>query len=170
MYSFGSNIVSEKSGIIFNNQMDDFLQPNCSNSFDLPEGPNNFIEPGKRPQSSLCPIIMLNGSTNAVVIGAAGGSLSSTATLLSIINHLFFGYSIEESIELPRLHHQWLPNVVTHEENFSTTFLQELKDRNHELIIEDKLSIVQGITQLAPPNGTILAHSDSRKGGKTAGY
>ena len=150
--------------------MDDFSQPNRSNSYDLPEGPNNFIVPGKRPQSSLSPIIMLNGSTNAVIIGAAGGSLSPTATLLSTINHLYFGYPINEAIELPRIHHQWLPNVVTHEANFPTTFLQELKDRNHQLKVEDKLSIVQGITQLAPPNRIILAHSDSRKGGESAGY
>lgn len=170
LYSFGSKVVSETSGIIFNDEMDDFSQPNRSNSFGLPPGPNNFIEPGKRPQSSTSPIIMLNGSTNAVIIGASGGSIITTATLISTINHLFFGYPIKEAIELPRIHHQWLPNVVRYEEEFSETILQELRDRNHELELAGGLAVVQGITQLAPPNGTIFAHSDSRKGGKSAGY
>ena len=58
----------------------------------LPEGPNNFVVAGNRPQSSTSPIIMLNASTNAVIIGASGGSLITTATLMSTINHLFLGF------------------------------------------------------------------------------
>ena len=169
-FSFGSKVVSEKSGIIYNNQMDDFSQPNRLNSFGLPEGPNNFVVPGNRPQSSTSPIIMLNGSTNAVIIGASGGSIITTATLMSTINHLFFGYPINEAIELGRIHHQWLPNVVRYEDQFPANFCQELLNRNHMLELSSGLAVVQGITQLAPPNGTIFAHSDSRKGGRSAGY
>ena len=113
---------------------------------------------------------MLNGSTNAVIIGASGGSIITTATLLSTVNHLFFGYRIDEAIELPRIHHQWLPNVVRYEADFPATFRQELEDRNHVLESTNVLAVVQGITELPPPNGTIFAHSDSRKGSKSAGY
>ena len=146
--------------------MDDFSQPNRSNSFGLPEGPNNFVVPGNRPQSSTSPIIMLNGSTNAVIIGASGGSIITTATLLSTINLLFFGYPISEAIDEPRIHHQWLPNVVRYEEGFR--FLEALMSRNHVLEEASSLAVVQGITQLL--NGTIFAHSDPRKGGTAFGY
>lgn len=149
--------------------MDDFSQPNRSNAFGLPEGPHNYIKPGKRPQSSTTPIIMLNGSANAVVIGASGGSIITTATLLSTINHLFFNYEIDEAIEYPRIHHQWLPNVVEYEPKFPEKYLEALRARNHSLNETGVLAVVQGITQ-AMTNGTIYAHCDSRKGGTPDGY
>ena len=167
IFSFGSKVVSKSSGIILNDEMDDFSQPNRSNGFKLPEGPHNYIHGGKRPQSSTSPIIMLNGSENALVIGASGGSIITTATLLSSINHLLFGYPINESIEYPRIHHQWLPNYVEYERNFSADYLSALKDRNHQLKLVSDLAVVQGITQT---HSEILAHSDSRKGGTPDGY
>ena len=129
--------------------MDDFSQPNRSNSFGLPEGPNNFVVAGNRPQSSISPIIMLNGSTNAVIIGASGGSIITTATLMSTINHLFFGLPINEAIESGRIHHQWLPNVVRYDNDFPANFCQELLDRNHMLEQTSVLAVDQGITQAA---------------------
>ena len=172
MYSFGSKVVSERSGIIFNNQMDDFTQPRRLNISGLPEGRNNFILPGNRPRSSATPTIMLNGSTNAVIIGASGGTKIITATLISTINHLFFGYPIDEAIESPRIHHQWCPNILEYEPNFSASIRRELENRNHVLKVVDpsESGVVQGITQAVPSDGTIFAHSDSRKGGRSAGY
>ena len=169
LLSFGSKVVSESSGIILNDEMDDFSQPNRSNGFGLPEGPHNYIEPGKRPQSSTSPVIMLNESANAVVIGASGGSIITTATLLSALNHLFFDYPINEAIEYPRIHHQWLPDYVEYETNFSTNYLNALTDRQHRLKEVSSLAVVQGITQ-AWPGSKIFAHSDSRKGGTPDGY
>ena len=169
LFSFGSKVVSESSGIILNDEMDDFSQPNRSNGFGLPEGPHNFIQPGKRPQSSTSPIIMLNESASALVIGASGGSIITTATLLSAINHLFFEYPISEAIEYPRIHHQWLPNVVRYETKFPTDYLNALRQRNHNLSEVHNLAVVQGIAQ-ATSNGTIFAHCDSRKGGTPDGY
>jgi len=159
------------NGIIFNDEMDDFSQPNRSNGFGLPEGPDNYIEPGKRPQSSTAPTIILNGSSNAVIIGASGGSIITTATLLSSINHLFFGDDIAEAIEMPRIHHQWLPNVVQHEANFSSEYLQYLQSLHHNIDPNPSsgLAVVQGITRSAP-GGLIHAHCDSRKGGLPDGY
>ena len=168
LFSFGSKVVSESSGIILNNEMDDFSQPNRSNGFELPEGPHNYIEPGKRPQSSTTPIIMLNESESALVIGASGGSIITTATLLSAINHLLFNLSISEAIEFPRIHHQWLPNVVEYENHFPVKYLDALRNRNHELKNVTGLAVVQGITQVTPD--VIFAHCDSRKGGTPDGY
>ena len=167
--SFGSKVVSESSGIILNDEMDDFSQPNRSNSDKLPEAPYNFIEPGKRPQSSTSPIIMLNESTSALVIGASGGSTITTATLLAAVNHLFFDYPISGAIEYPRIHHQWLPDFVFYETNFPVEYLNALKSRNHKLMGIPSLATVQGIMQ-ASPNSSIVAHCDSRKGGTPDGY
>ena len=152
--------------------MDDFSQPGRSNMFGFPEGPNNYIVPGNRPQSTSSPIIILNGSTNALVIGASGGAYIVTATVISIINHLYFGYSIEDAIESRRIHHQWCPNEVLFENGFPEIYLQELQDREHRISSEPsrELGVVQAIMQLAPPDGTIFAHSDSRKKGVSAGY
>ena len=169
LFSFGSQIVSESSGIILNDDMDDFSQPNRSNGFGLPEGPHNYIEPWKRAQSSMSPIIMLNESENALVIGASGGSIITTATLLSSINHLLFGYPINEAIEYRRIHHQWLPNYVEYEANFPKDYLNALTVRNHLLKNVSKLAVVQGITQ-DWYGSEIFAHSDSRKGGTPDGY
>lgn len=168
LFSFGSKVVSESSGIILNNEMDDFSQPNRSNSFGLPEGPHNYIEAGKRPQSSTTPIIMLNESESALVIGASGGSTITTATLLSAINHLFFNFSISKAIEFPRIHHQWLPDVVVYENTFPTQYLDALRSRNHKLINVTSLAVVQGITQVM--QDVISAYCDSRKGGTPDGY
>ena len=169
LISFGSKVVSESSGIILNDEMDDFSQPNRSNGFDLPEGLHNYIEPGKRPQSSTSPIIMLNNSANTLVIGASGGSTITTATLLSSINFLFFDYNISEAIEYPRIHHQWLPNIVMYEPGFPIDYLDALKSRHHNVTEMADLGTVQGITQ-AHLGSTIFAHCDSRKGGTPDGY
>lgn len=169
LVSFGSKVVSESSGIILNDEMDDFSQPNRSNGFDLPEGPHNYIQPGKRPQSSTSPIIMLNNSANTLVIGASGGSIITTATLLSSINHLFFDWPISKAIEYPRIHHQWLPNIVSYEADFPVEYLEALKRRHHNVSKVSSLAVVQGISQ-ALFGSTIFAHCDSRKGGLPDGY
>ena len=161
--------------------MDDFSQPgriNMSGSVEesaesgFVEESNNYIVAGNRPQSSATPIIILNGSTNALVIGASGGKYIISATLLASINYLYFGHSIEEAIESPRIHHQWCPNKVKYEEEFSENLLQELRDRKHRIRkkYSRQLGVVQGIVQLEPPDGKIFAHSDCRKGGVSAGY
>ena len=92
---------------------------------------------------------MLNGSTNVVIIGASGGSIITTATLMSTINHLFFGLPINEAIESGRIHHQRLPNVVRYDNDFPANFCQELLDRNHILEQTSVLAVDQGITQAA---------------------
>ena len=102
----------------------DFSQPNQSNSFGLPEGPNNFVLAGNRPQLSTSLIMMLNASTNVVIIGASGGSIITTVTLMSTINHLFFGLPINEAKELRDIQHQWLSNVVRYTDDFSANVHQ----------------------------------------------
>lgn len=89
-FSFGSKIISKRTGIILNDQMDDFSTPGKSNGFDLPPSPSNFIKPGKRPQSSMCPAIVLDQNKDAVfVFGSAGGSKITTSVAYVSLNRNF---------------------------------------------------------------------------------
>ena len=97
-FSFGSLLMSEKTGIIYNDEMDDFSAPNITNYFGVPPSPNNFIKGGKRPLSSMCPSIIVGDDGNVkLVIGAAGGTKITTATALV----RFLNYTIKQNVMGP---------------------------------------------------------------------
>lgn len=118
--SFGSDIRSMSTGIILNDQMDDFSSPNMTNNyFDLPPSPANYIEPGKRPLSSMTPTIVVDkGGDVILVVGAAGGSKITTSVSLVTIRNLWFGEGLGEAIEERRLHHQLFPMAIQYEPDF----------------------------------------------------
>ncbi|XP_050415979.2 glutathione hydrolase 1 proenzyme [Patella vulgata] len=166
---FGSKLRGMRTGIIFNNEMDDFSTPNITNEFGIPPSPANFIKPGKRPLSSMCPAIAVDKSGMVkLVIGAAGGSRITTATAYAAMNVLWFGKNIKQSIDARRLHHQLLPPYISYETGFNVHIMNGLKQKGHN-ITEVKLgsSIVQGITQ---HDHKLYANCDFRKGGEPAGF
>jgi gamma-glutamyltranspeptidase/glutathione hydrolase/leukotriene-C4 hydrolase len=168
---FGSKIRSKKYGFIFNNEMADFSIPDQDEPDDfLPPGPANYIEPGKRPQSSTTPTVILNRDRRVVmVVGASGGSTITTGVAQVILDILSFGEGLVEAIDRKRLHHQLIPNFVIPEEGFSSEYLAVLEERGHEIKYNKSFSnVVQGI--YAPLQGSIYAYSDPRKGGKPDGY
>lgn len=111
---FGSMVYDNNTGIILNDEMDDFSTPNISNAFNLTPSIYNYIEPGKRPLSSMSPTIIKKSETNEIefVIGAAGGSRIPTAILQAIIRYFYRGMKILDIISFPRLHHQLIPEYV----------------------------------------------------------
>jgi gamma-glutamyltranspeptidase/glutathione hydrolase len=110
---FGSHRVAAGTGIVLNNEMDDFAaKPGHPNMFGLVEGPNNAIAPGKTPLSSMSPTILVKDGRTAAIIGSPGGSRIITITLEAILNLIDHGMNIQEAIDAPRLHHQWLPDEI----------------------------------------------------------
>jgi gamma-glutamyltranspeptidase/glutathione hydrolase/leukotriene-C4 hydrolase len=164
---FGSLVRSEISGVIFNDEMDDFAIPTRDDpTYLLPTVPN-YVEPGKRPQSSTTPTILLDGDQVKMVVGASGGAKITTATAQVILDVLDFGKGLSEAIQYPRLHHQLYPNYIQIEKDFPQQFQEGLRERGHDVVVSSSYAIVQAIIR---SGGYIHATSDPRKGGKPDGF
>jgi gamma-glutamyltranspeptidase/glutathione hydrolase len=111
--SFGAGVVAPGTGILLNNEMDDFtIKPGVPNLYGLVQGEANAIEPRKSPLSSMSPTIVSKDGKPFMVIGSPGGSRIITITLEAIINVVDHGMNLQEAIDAPRIHHQWLPDKV----------------------------------------------------------
>ncbi|XP_053376161.1 glutathione hydrolase 1 proenzyme-like [Mercenaria mercenaria] len=144
---FGSKVVGTRTGIVFNNDMDDFSTPNTTNYFGVPASPANFIKPYKRPLSSMSPTIVLDKDGDVkLVTGATGGTRIITSTALSIIQTLMLKLGLKESTEFPRIHHQLLPPDLRIEEAMPQVIFDGLKARGHTFDVREKLgSSVQAV-------------------------
>jgi gamma-glutamyltranspeptidase/glutathione hydrolase/leukotriene-C4 hydrolase len=119
-FRFGASILSPSTGVIFNNEMDDFSYPNITNAFDIPPSPNNFVKPGKIPLSSMVPTIILdrNGDVR-LVVGASGGTKITSNVALVSVRDIFFNMNVKQAIDAKRMHHQLSPMLAYYEEGFT---------------------------------------------------
>lgn len=165
--SFGSEVVSPATGIVLNNEMDDFMtQPGKPNAFGLVQGESNAVGPGRRPLSSMSPTVVLGADHRPVLsVGASGGPFIITATYQVIENALLGGMDLAAAVSAPRWHHQWLPDQVTVERG--ETRSDALTAAGHTLkTIDAPFCAVQAVRRL--PDGRFDAASDPRKSGEAA--
>jgi gamma-glutamyltranspeptidase/glutathione hydrolase len=136
--SFGAGVMAPGTGILLNNEMDDFTaKPGVPNLYGLVQGEANAIEPKKSPLSSMSPTIISKDGKPFMVIGSPGGARIITITLEAILNVVDHGMTIQEAIDAPRIHHQWLPDKVYMEPfALSTDTLKLLAEMGHDVSID----------------------------------
>lgn len=168
--SFGMGAVVEGAGFLLNNEMDDFAaKPGVPNLYGLVGAEANAIEPGKRPLSSMTPTIVLKDGEFFMTVGSPGGSTIITTVLQLFLNATLFDMNIRDAIEAGRVHHQWLPDVITHERlALSPDTKNRLVDWGYELNTVESIGMAAGI--MAGPDGLLTGHADGRGEGKAAGH
>lgn len=170
---FGAQLIDSATGIILNDEMDDFSIPGVPNAFGLPPSPYNYIYPFKRPLSSSVPTMVERDGQIQLVTGASGGSRIITSTLQTILNVIDFDMDIAKATKEARLHHQLFPNELQVEYEFSSEVIKILQIKGHKVVRYPPgftLTGVESICRSAGPDGLITASSDMRKGGISAGF
>lgn len=143
---FGSKIMVPGTGIVLNNEMDDFsLHPGVPNVYGLIGNQANSIQPKKRPLSSMTPTIILRGDRPVLIVGASGGPRIITATLQTILNVLDFQLPLKRALESPRIHHQWMPDELEVEDKVPENLRRSLERRGHTVKERNSLGVVQAI-------------------------
>jgi gamma-glutamyltranspeptidase/glutathione hydrolase len=168
-FSYGTGLVAAGTGILLNNELDDFsAKPGVPNAYGLIGGNANAAAPGKRPLSSMSPTIVLADGAPFLVTGSPGGSRIITTTLQIIMNVIDHGMNIAEATYAPRIHHQWLPDELRIEEGLSPDTIRLLEQKGHEVVVSDAMGSTQSIMVTA---SGLFGSSDPRTpGALTLGY
>ena len=142
--TFGSGVVIGGTGIVMNNEMDDFsAAPGIPNQFNLLGAEANEIAPNKRPLSSMTPTIVMKNNELFFTTGSPGGSRIISAVLQSILNIIDFDMNLEETTKARRIHHQWFPDILEVEYSLDNKTRKELEDMNYSIVITDPLTCLQ---------------------------
>jgi len=170
--SHGSGVVSEKYGIVLNNEMDDFTtRPGEPNAFGLVQGFGNRVQPGKRPLSSMSPTLVEKDGKIVMTLGAAGGPRIISSVIQTIYRVLVTDLDIDRAVQFPRVHHQFLPNkLYMGEFKFSPELVTGLQQRGHETVAQrpSYLGIIKAV-RLNDKN-YLEASFDNRSEGAVGGY
>ena len=152
---FGARVMPEGTGILLNDEMDDFsAKPGASNMFGLVEGVNNAIAPGKRPLSSMSPTIIERDGKLVMVVGTPGGSRIPTGVLQVVVNTLDHKMTLQEAVDAPRIHQQWMPDVTYYERNaLSPDTIKLLGEKGQKLEETDYGNHIAAILVGAPSIG-----------------
>ena len=143
---FGSRVVDAASGVVLNDEMDDFsAQPGAPNAFGLIGAFANAVAPGKRPLSSMTPTIVTKDGTPILCVGAAGGPTIVSSTVQTIVNVVDFGLDVSAAVAAPRVHAQWMPNAVAVEPDVPRDVVQALEKRGHKVVQQPSLAAVHAV-------------------------
>ena len=175
---FGSGVTASGLGFLLNDEMDDFTsKPGVGNADELIQANANAIGPGKRPLSSMTPTIVLHNGTPFLVLGSPGSSRIITTVANVLIGVIDYGMNIQEAVNAPRFHQQWLPDVLSVEKWFSPDSLNLLEQMGYKITIgvgrgEDSRPYWSDAECIAidPASGVRLGASDGRNNGKAIGY
>jgi gamma-glutamyltranspeptidase/glutathione hydrolase len=169
-FSYGLGLVAEGTGILLNNEMDDFsAKPGVPNAYGLIGGEANAVEPGKRPLSSMSPTIVLKDGRPVIVTGSPGGSRIITTVLQVIMNILDHDMNVAEASVASRIHHQWLPDELRVEEGLSLDTIRLLEAKGHTVRVQPVMGSTHSI--MRREDGVLFGASDPRRASAlTAGY
>ena len=183
---FGSAITAEGLGFLLNNEMDDFTtKPGAANLYGLIQGPANAIGPGKRPLSTMAPTIVLKGGKLFLVLGAEGGPTIVTTVANVLMGVVDYGLNIQQAVNAPRFHDQWLPDEIKLEKvGFSPDTVRILEHMGHKVSADANLSSPPAhqlrskveywgdaqCIEVDMDTGERLGASDGRKNGKAVGF
>lgn len=168
--SYGSKVFVGGAGFLLNDEMDDFsAKAGSPNLYGLIGSKANEIQPGKRMLSSMTPTIVEENGKLKMVVGTPGGSTIITSVFQVILNTLEMGMNMQQAVEYPRFHHQWLPDHVLFERNrFSSEQLNRLNEKKYKLMPTNGIGLVEGILVL--PNGKLQGGADSRGDDTVSAY
>jgi len=169
---FGSKIRGNMTGIVYNNHMDDFSTPGIVNSFGFLPSSVNFIKPGKRPQSSMCPAILKKNGKTVMTLGGSGGSRITTGSAFVAYHVTKLNVGVAEAVSMPRIHHQLAPMEVRYQPGFDATVLERLATFGHTMSEYDYTSSAMPTLYRPTADGSsVHAKGDNRKPDSTpAGF
>jgi len=166
---YGSGVTVAGTGILLNNEMDDFTaKPGSPNMFGLLQSRLNAIEPGKRPLSAMTPTIVSRDGKLLMALGAPGGPRIISTVLQTILNVVDFGMNLRQAIDFPRFHHQWMPDELRIESHgFSPDTIRLLEERGHKIKVTENWSRTMAIQVV---EDGLAGAADARSEGLAVGY
>ncbi|MGL5490710.1 MAG: gamma-glutamyltransferase, partial [Shewanella sp.] len=168
-FSYGSGLVAKGTGILLNNEMDDFsAKPGTPNGYGLVGGDANAVEGNKRPLSSMSPTIVMKDGKPFLVTGSPGGSRIITTTLQIIMNVIDHGLNIAEASNAARVHHQWLPDELRVETSLNRDTISLLEAKGHKVNVQSAMGSTQSI--MVTEQGIFGASDLRHSGSEAVGY
>jgi gamma-glutamyltranspeptidase/glutathione hydrolase len=168
---YGSGVTVPGLGFLLNDEMDDFAaKPGTENLFGLIQGETNAIQPGKRPVSSMTPTIVLRDGKLFLMLGAPGGSRIINGVLQVLLNVVDFHMNVQDAVDWPRFHHQWMPDVLYTEKGISPDTVGLLRGMGHKVSSLESSPVVARVEAILSEGGWLEGGADPRGNAKAEGY
>jgi len=168
--TFGSKVTAGNLGFLLNDEMDDFTsKAGVPNTYGLIQGPANAIGPGKRPLSAMSPTIVLKDGKLFMVLGSPGGPTIISTVANILMGVMDYGLDIQEAVNAPRFHNQWLPDELDVEKRLSPDTIKSLSAKGYRVEVKDSWGDGECI-EIDPVSGERWGASDGRNNGKAVGY